>query len=173
MHNYPLTLPGAQEKLELVSGILGEHQVLDLLDVAENVVAKVNNDSYYLKDYPVADGMTLKVTTTGPPPRTAEEESGVPKFELTDAEYDKRTDTVRDFKRRMKLGRFGEEEAGASASATSEEQVPQMNVGQRCLVTVLGLPPRLGTVRFVGQPHFKPGWWIGVEYDEPVGKNDG
>jgi len=46
-----------------------------------------------------------------------------------------------------------------------------MKVGDRCEVTVGG---KRGEVKFVGKiPAIAPGWWIGVQYDEPVGKNDG
>eukprot|EP00930_Biecheleria_cincta_P040549 TRINITY_DN27776_c0_g1_i1.p1 TRINITY_DN27776_c0_g1~~TRINITY_DN27776_c0_g1_i1.p1 ORF type:complete len:847 (+),score=149.56 TRINITY_DN27776_c0_g1_i1:109-2649(+) len=41
-------------------------------------------------------------------------------------------------------------------------------VGQR--VKVSAYP---GTVRFVGETHFAPGEWVGVDLDPPVGKNDG
>lgn len=47
-------------------------------------------------------------------------------------------------------------------------------VGARCEVESqeVGLHKR-GTVRYVDEPKFSKGIWVGVEYDEPFGKNDG
>lgn len=78
----------------------------------------------------------------------------VEKYELPESEYDKRTDSVREFKRRNKLGRFG----------------PQIEydfkVGDRCSVDGIH-----GTIRFFGE--IMNSLLVGVEYDEPRGKHDG
>ena len=51
------------------------------------------------------------------------------------------------------------------------EEAQAMKVGDRCEVYPGG---KRGSVQFVGKiPAIAPGWWIGVQYDEPVGKNDG
>lgn len=54
-----------------------------------------------------------------------------------------------------------------------------MVVGARCEVIVDNTDPvgngKRGTIQYVGPTKFVAtgGDWIGVEYDEPVGKNDG
>merc|ERR1711920_1205928 len=51
------------------------------------------------------------------------------------------------------------------------DEASQMSVGDRCEVTLGG---KRGSVQFVGKiPSIAPGYWVGVQYDEPVGKNDG
>lgn len=99
----------------------------------------------------------------------------VDKFEMDESEYDKRTDSVRDFKRRHKIGRFADSKMEVTGTdVTEEEKVdPAIVSGVRCEVSADGFQRR-GTVRFVGPiEELKAGVWAGVEYDEPLGKNDG
>lgn len=98
--------------------------------------------------------------------------SAVPKFELSAEEYEKRGDSVMAFKMRNKLGRFSEKAAAAEAAA-EEEKVDHIKVGDRCEVTVKGVNPRRGQVKFVGKLADKVGYFVGIHYDEPCGKNDG
>ena len=78
-------------------------------------------------------------------------------------------DTVLAYKQQHKIGRFAEKKD------EDEEKAPEdVKVGARCEVETQeeGLHKR-GTVRFVGPTHFAKGVWVGIEYDEPMGKNDG
>ena len=113
---------------------------------------------------------------------TSEDDPNFKRFELTDEEYAKKKNTVKEFKRMNKLGQFasGEEEALSLKEKAAQEKVVQekrlieaMRVGERCQVTVSGAPTRIGTVMFLGQLEGKQGYFVGVKYDEPLGKNDG
>jgi tubulin-specific chaperone B len=117
--------------------------------------------------------------------------TGVEKFELSDEHYALRqgaisdqthsprhvlvlscADSVLAYKQRHKVGRFAEKTEPIPAPAVT----PDIPIGSRCEVesTEPGLHKR-GTVRYVGPTEFGSavGVWVGIEYDEPMGKNDG
>lgn len=102
------------------------------------------------------------------------DDSNVDKFELSREEYESRTDSVLAYKRRNRLGRFDPEAGSREEAAVKEAGSLGLVVGARCRVE--GSADRRGTVRYVGPVSKIPaggGVWVGVEYDEPVGKNDG
>lgn len=81
-------------------------------------------------------------------------------------------DSVREYKRRNKLGRFADKPEVEAYDYKQEADA--IALGSRCEVELDdGGLKRRGVVRFSGLVKFKPGYWIGVEYDEPLGKHDG
>ncbi|TRM58756.1 CAP Gly-rich domain-containing protein [Schizophyllum amplum] len=171
-----ITIEQLKGKLELITGIPVENQVLHLVNSLDDTrpIAALSEDSRPLGYYGVRDYQAIKVDDLNPATSFTgqlTDTSQVDKFELTEEEYSKRADTVLAYKQRMKMGRFAEKEANAAEEA-KEVAIP---VGSRCEIesNEAGLHKR-GTVRFVGPTKFGTGGtWVGVEYDEPMGKNDG
>ncbi|KAF8184463.1 tubulin-folding cofactor B [Pholiota molesta] len=173
-HNTVEQLKG---KLELITGVPAANQALTLLasELDPRVIATLDDDSKKLGFYGIADWQVLKVVDTNPSSSLTgqlTDVTQVDKFEITEAEYAQRRDTVLAFKQRNKLGRFGEREASAEPEPAPESY--DIPVGARCEIESLepGLSKR-GAVRFIGPTKFGKGIWVGVQYDEPFGKNDG
>ncbi|KAF5379406.1 hypothetical protein D9615_006493 [Tricholomella constricta] len=165
-----------QANLELVTGIPVSNQVLSLYN-SENdpdVVAVLSDDTKPIGFYGLRDYQVLRVEDTNPSVSFTgqmTDVSQVEKFELTPEEYAKRQDTVMAYKQRNRMGRFAPKEEVVEV----EPEVPtNITVGSRCEVqsTEAGLSKR-GIVSFVGTTKFSKGVWVGIEYDEPLGKNDG
>ncbi|KAJ7594890.1 tubulin-folding cofactor B [Mycena floridula] len=174
---YPtISVEELKGKLELITGIPASNQAITLLSSQENpdVIATLDDDSKPLGFYGIRDMQVLKVDDLNPSisfTGQLTDVSQVDKFELSDEVYAERQDSVLAYKQRNKVGRFAPKDA-------STKPAPQLDIplGSRCEVesSDAGLTKR-GTVRFVGQTKFGTGEgvWVGVEYDEPLGKNDG
>ncbi|KHJ83390.1 CAP-Gly domain protein, partial [Oesophagostomum dentatum] len=86
------------------------------------------------------------------------------------------SDSVRTWKKKIlaEHGHEGDHKADHHADKElNEEAAKKIKVGDRCEVRVRGSTARRGVVSFNGETKFREGIWIGITYDEPVGKNDG
>ncbi|XP_051580368.1 tubulin-folding cofactor B isoform X2 [Myxocyprinus asiaticus] len=176
--NRGITIAEFKGKLEMIVGTPAACMDLELFSTSNKFLQKLMDNEALLGFYPVEDDCRIHVTDrSGTRSGEFTDLSKVEKFEISDDAYEKRTDSVRNFKKNMKFGKFNEEnrakEEEALAKKEEEEKAATaaIAVGNRCKVA--GQPTKIGTVMFVGMTDFKPGHWVGVKYDEPLGKNDG
>lgn len=172
-----ITIDEFKGKLELLTGCSPTTMTVDVYDKNDKLICKLEEGSRLLGSYPIDDGMRIHVT--GNFPRTEDELGQVEKFEISEEEYAKRTDTVKAFLEKNKLGKYNEEDMIRRAEEKKREEQAEeaaaklCKVGDRCEVAVPNQPKRRATIMYVGKTEFKEGWWVGVKYDEPLGKNDG
>lgn len=98
-------------------------------------------------------------------------------FQLSEEEYAKRNNTVLLWKKQNQLGRFDPkfDEQQRYIQQENERLADKITVGSRCRVINIA-SERRGMVRYVGKiQELDEGEsiWVGIEFDEPVGKNDG
>lgn len=161
-----------QYKLEIITGGNAGTMQLELYS-GDRLLQSLNNDDALLGSFPVEDGMRIHVVDN------ILFDQNVPKFELTQEQYEKRQDSLKSFLLKNKLGKYNEEElkkleAEKVERALLEERIVRAAViGSRCKVTAKGKPTRIGTVMYNGELYGKRGTFIGVKFDEPLGNNDG
>lgn len=137
-------------------------------------ICKLDNNEALLGSYPINDGMRLHVIDKFVM-KNEMEFANVPKFELSNEEYSSKKDTVRAYLMRNKQGHYSEDiiKKKEKQEEMEKQLAGKITVGSRCRVTVQNAPTRLGTVMYVGLVEGLNGHWVGVKYDEPLGKNDG
>ncbi|KAF9159259.1 hypothetical protein BGX20_003025 [Mortierella sp. AD010] len=151
------TIDNIKIKLEPITGISSSFQQLQLYHNDTFVTSLEGHpQETMLGAFPIENYWTIRVIDTNPSRVKGQynDVSLVKKFELTEEEYEKRTASAQD--------------------RAFEEAAKNIKVGDRCEVDMgSDSLKRRGTVRFIGKTEFQSGLWIGVQYDEPLGKNDG
>lgn len=97
-------------------------------------------------------------------------------FKLSEEDYRKKQDSVLQWKKDKKLGRFDPtyQEKLEKERASQQQCVTNLKLDQRCIVKNQGMERR-GWLRYIGEiPEINhDDIWCGIEFDEPMGKNDG
>lgn len=168
-----LLISDLKEKLTAITGIPPAQMFLRLIT---NDNSKITlNDEKMLGFYPIEDFMTLEVTDMNPNANLDFYNVAlVEKVEMPDEVYDKRTDSVREFKRKMKIGKYAEKDPSLMTKPDSIDNIinkPSIEINSRCVIR--DAPHKRGFVAYVGTTEFSNGFWIGVVLDEPIGKNNG
>uniref|UniRef100_A0A7E4WAU3 CAP-Gly domain-containing protein n=1 Tax=Panagrellus redivivus TaxID=6233 RepID=A0A7E4WAU3_PANRE len=154
-----------KQKLELITGVLSPSMKLELYDSEEKSFIKaLEDDVQSLAALGVKPNNVIRVIELGGGGIKFDED--VPKYVISEDKYAQRENTGRKFREQVA--------SNLSTPSSTESIEPFIAVGNRVIVRVKDQPVKKGTIQFVGEADFKPGvTWVGVNYDEPVGKNDG
>ena len=158
-----MTVAALKKRLVSHCGTEPQHQHLSLLDGANVFVAALDDDAMTMGAIGVCDRWIVHVLDSDPNAVTASltDVSTVQKVELSEEAAEARKAEFAAFKA-AKAKPVVDDEHLADVAAT-------IAVGSAC-----SAHGKRATVRFVGKiPDIAPGWWVGVEYAEAVGKNDG
>lgn len=178
-----LTINDLKFRLEMYSGREASNMTITLLDGDKQDKCKLTDDDRTLDSYHVSAGDILLVEG---PNYVEFDNNSDERFQLTDEQYEKRKGTLREYFVKNKVGKFNPDYVNktvAELEVLNEEKHKRMqrdeksfesiNVGERCEVNIPEKTVVRGTVMYKGKIKSHDGLWIGVQYDEPVGKNDG
>ncbi|ETV94842.1 hypothetical protein H310_11508 [Aphanomyces invadans] len=180
-----MTLAQVKEKVYRHCGTKPDYMTL-ILKSGSTVIGTLDDERRMLGYYPVQHGMTLHVVDNDPFSLAKggglEDVSLVKKYEISEEDYDKRKNTVRNYKKEQ-LAKDPNWKPpvlmGAGLRGVKNDYGPEtvagIEVGMRCEVAPGG---RRGRVAYVGVvPELASsevgGHWVGVVFDEPVGKGNG
>lgn len=171
-----------KERLRKHFGTPVNYQRLFLKD-GDKIIIELNDDSKMLGYYSIESGNTIHVLDEDPYSLSRggglTDTSLVQKYHMDDDTYANRKGTVREQIREKKakeaLERKQKKESGVIDDIPGIESVQHVydngGIGARCEV----MPgSRRGIIKWIGENEFlSPGYWVGVQFDEPVGRNNG
>ncbi|KAH8855400.1 Tubulin-specific chaperone B [Schistosoma japonicum] len=154
---FPLDINVGQlkEKLVLVTGCDNRTMKIELFDKDDKSLGQLVGDDKPLWDFGVEDGMHIHITD----------------LTTQDGAYDQTEEPAETFQ--LSTEEYAKRKALVKKSPFRSTLTKKTKVRNRCEVRVPGQPTKRGVIEFIGQTKFKPGYWVGVRYDEPLGRNDG
>ncbi|EPS27415.1 hypothetical protein PDE_02358 [Penicillium oxalicum 114-2] len=194
------TVEQVKSKLETMTGVPPGCQRLRV-KVHGRPDVWADNDAQLIGDFGIAKGSEIEVHDSRPlamrPNFT--DLSSVEKYEMKPETYETLSDSVLAWKRNQKLGRFDPNALSPEESLRKQAEKDRADIASKGIavtkraIILPSSPPhiRRGTIRFVGPvptipltgpareleksdiPAELQPLWVGIELDEPTGKNDG
>ena len=156
-------------------GTLPEYMKLKLVknDGTERPLSQ--SDEEKIIELGIEDLDTIHVTDLNPNgelvQNNIDDVSTVKKYEISEEDYLKRPDNIRDFRKKLMKDPEYKKKVKESQGSTYEEEAKAIHVGNRCIV---GDGTRRGEVKYVGKcKELGHGFFIGIALDEPLGDNNG
>ncbi|CAN8259869.1 unnamed protein product [Cochlearia groenlandica] len=169
-----MSVEAVKEKLWKKCGTSVTNMALELYDESGSKVAILSDDARPLGFFSPFDGFRLHIIDLDPSSVTTggwlEDTSLVEKYNISEEDYAKRTDSFRKFKEKRVTQNPPASEAKTKENFM-EDLCANIKVGDRCQVEP---GEKRGMVKYVGRAEpLGPGYWVGIQYDEPLGKHDG
>ncbi|WPK25673.1 hypothetical protein PUMCH_002998 [Australozyma saopauloensis] len=171
-----------KQRIEQFTGIAPEHQKLQYYPHnTSNEFILLDSESLDLTvaDLNIVEFGRIHVQDCDPNSHLADlaQDQANDGYRLSEEAYQNRNDSVLQWKKKEQLGRFDPSYEARVQQLESESVISaaSMKVGDRCRIINIG-GERRGEVKYIGKiPALDEGKkpWVGVEFDEPVGKNDG
>ena len=165
-----------KESLSRKFGTLPEYMKLKLIkSTGEEQPFSQFDEEKTLKALGICDYDTIHVIDLNPNgeliQNNIDDLSNVKKYEMSEEDYLKRKDNVRDFRKKLMKDPAYKKLIEESQGPTYEEEAKAIKVGDRCLV---GDGTRRGEVKYIGKcKELGHGYFIGIKLDEPMGDMDG
>lgn len=162
------TIASVKASLERRFGTSADYMALKLKDESGAFKCDMTNNDAQLAIYQPVDYYTIHIIDTDPHALNVDDVSSIEKYVMSDDKYSALDDNFRKFKATLPVGEVERQELDPEFQA---ELAAEIEVGNRCRVNP---GDKRGVVRYVGKvPEAASGWYIGIELDEPLGKNDG
>lgn len=169
-----MTVESIKEKLWKKCGTSVDSMLLELYDDTGVKVCDLNDNLRLLGFFSPQDGYRLHIIDLDPASVTSggwlEDTSLVEKYTISEEAYNNLDGTYRKFKEKL-VSQNPSLLENKITDNYMEDLCTNIKVGDRCEVQPGG---KRGVVKFVGRAETAaPGFWVGIQYDEPLGKHDG
>ncbi|KMZ73529.1 Tubulin folding cofactor [Zostera marina] len=168
------TIESVKEKLWRKCGTAVDSMRLELHDDYGEKVCDLVDDYRSLGFFSPHNGFRLNIVDLDPSSVSSggwlEDTSLVEKYSISEENYNKLDCNFRKFKEKI-VSQNPETFDNKISDVYMEAECANIKVGDRCEVEP---GAKRGIVKFVGKAEgIAPGFWVGVQYDEPLGKHNG